>query len=570
MDMKQTFLQLITPFEEHGMESWGIYPRPQMKRDSFLSLCGEWELSVINGEAKESLGKIRVPFPPESRISGIGRALKKGESYRYRKTFRLPEGFVRDEVLLHFGAVDQICRIFVNGACAGEHTGGYLPFSFEIASHLREGDNLLEVEVWDDTDIMLPYGKQRKKRGGMWYTPISGIWQPVWLESVPKEHIRSLKITPYLDRVVIRVEGGEQTKQVKLETGECISFVGEETEISIESPRLWYPEDPYLYRFEVICGEDRVESYFALRTVSVENVGGIPRLCLNGKPYFFHGLLDQGYFADGIYLPASPEGYRYDIAKAKAMGFNMLRKHIKIEPDVFYYECDRMGMVVFQDMVNNGKYRYIRDTVLPTIGMKKRPFFHTPKRQKEVFEQTVEETLGLLYNHPSVCYYTIFNEGWGQYDADGVYRRLKAMDSTRIFDATSGWFVGKESDVDSRHVYFRPFRIKEKSKKPLVLSEFGGYSYKIPQHSFNQTKTYGYKSFAEQEAFVRGLEELYDGQILPAIKEGLCGTVLTQLSDVEDETNGLLTYDRRCIKVAEPLMLALADRLFAEFEKTTK
>ena len=568
--MKQAFRDLTTPFEESGREAWDIYPRPQLKRDSFLSLCGEWELSAVNAGGEKSLGSIAVPFPPESRISGIRRTLREGEHYRYKKLFCLPDGFVRDRVLLHFGAVDQICKVFVNGSCAGEHSGGYLPFSVDITEFLKNGDNLLEVEVWDDTDPILPYGKQRKKRGGMWYTPISGIWQPVWLESVPKNAIHSLKITPSLDRVLIRVEGGDTQKQVLLETGESYSFAGEEIEIRIENPRLWTPDDPYLYRFSLVSGEDRVESYFALRTVSVETVNGIPRLCLNGKPYFFHGLLDQGYFADGIYLPASPEGYRYDIEKAKAMGFNMLRKHIKIEPAVFYYECDRLGMIVFQDMVNNGKYRYIRDTVLPTLGMKKRPFFHTSKRQKVVFEQTAEETMGLLYNHPCVCYYTIFNEGWGQYDADGVYRRLKAMDSTRIFDATSGWFVGKESDVDSRHVYFRPFRVKKLGRKPLVLSEFGGYSYKIAENSFNQTKTYGYKNFAEQEAFVKGLEELYDGQILPAIKEGLCGTVLTQLSDVEDETNGLLTYDRRCVKVAEPLMLALADRLLAEFEKATK
>ena len=568
--MKQIFLELTTPFEEPGTEGWDIYPRPQLKRDSFLSLCGEWELYTVTQQGETALGAIRVPFPPESRISGIGRAPKKGEVYRYRRTFRLPEGFVKDVVLLHFGAVDQICKVLVNDTPAGEHTGGYLPFSLDITPFLQEGENLLQVDVKDDTDIMLPYGKQRKKRGGMWYTPTSGIWQPVWLESVPKNYIHSLEITPSPDSVRIRVVGGEGKKELMLQTGEAYTFEGEEITIPMENPRLWSPEDPYLYHFSVTCDEDRVKSYFALRTISVETVKGIPRLCLNGKPYFFHGLLDQGYFADGIYLPASPRGYRYDIQKAKDMGFNMLRKHIKIEPDLFYYECDRMGMIVFQDMVNNGRYRYIRDTVLPTVGMKKRLFFHTPARQKEQFEHTAKETIRLLYNHPSVCYYTIFNEGWGQYDTDRVYRLLKACDPTRIFDATSGWFVCKESDVDSRHVYFRPFRVKKPSTRPLVLSEFGGYSYKLMPHSFNQTKTYGYKTFLDKDDFEKGLALLYDGQILPAIGQGLCATVLTQITDVEDETNGLITYDRRCVKVRESFMSDLADRLFAAFARATE
>ena len=219
--MKQTFRDLTTPFEENSREAWDIYPRPQMKRDSFLSLCGEWELSAESTKGTEALGRITVPFPPECRISGIRRTLQKGEHYRYKRSFRLPDGFVRHSVLLHFGAVDQICKVFVNGVCAGQHSGGYLPFSFEITPFLQEGDNLLEVEVWDDTDIMLPYGKQRKKRGGMWYTPISGIWQPVWLESLPKAPIRALKITPSPSSVRIEVEGGDTQKQVLLETGEA-------------------------------------------------------------------------------------------------------------------------------------------------------------------------------------------------------------------------------------------------------------------------------------------------------------------------------------------------------------
>ncbi|MBO5735756.1 MAG: glycoside hydrolase family 2, partial [Clostridia bacterium] len=326
----------------------------------------------------------------------------------------------------------------------------------------------------------------------------------------------------------------------------------------------WSPEDPYLYRFTLQSGEDTVRSYFALRTVTCEIVKGIPRLCLNGKPYFFHGLLDQGYFSDGIYLPASPEGYAFDVRTAKELGFNMLRKHIKIEPEEFYYQCDLQGIIVFQDMVNGGKYRYIRDTVLPTLGMKKRLFFRAGKKQRFHFEKTAKETVRLLQNHPSVCYYTVFNEGWGQYDADRIYKELKALDPSRIWDATSGWFLGRESDVDSRHVYFRPFRVGKRSNKPLVLSEFGGYTCKLEEHSFNLNKTYGYKTYTDLPAFRKGLESLYREQILPAVKEGLCGTVLTQLSDVEDETNGLVTYDRQVVKADPAAMAALAADLQKE------
>ncbi|MBE5816365.1 MAG: glycoside hydrolase family 2, partial [Clostridiales bacterium] len=265
-------------------------------------------------------------------------------------------------------------------------------------------------------------------------------------------------------------------------------------------------------------------------------------------PYFFNGLLDQGYYPDGIYTPYSPEGYIYDITLAKNMGFNMLRKHIKIEPELFYYYCDKLGIVVFQDMVNCGKYSFFLDTALPTIGIKRGLSRPVSKRRRAYFESTVKATQDILYNHPSVCYYTIFNEGWGQHNANILYKKCKEYDPTRIYDTASGWFKVSQSDVESEHVYFKKINLESNGKKPLVLSEFGGYSYKVAEHSFNVSKNYGYRTCTTREAFMRDMEELYRGQIITAVEKGLCASVLTQISDVEDETNGLVTYDRRVIK----------------------
>jgi len=529
---------------------WTTYPRPQMKRDSYLSLCGKWHLSVINNGEIQAVGEIEVPFSPETVLSGIGRSLKKGETWLYEKTFTFGDGFNRGRVILHFGAVDQIAVVSVNGHRLTEHVGGYLPFEFDITEYITDGENTVTVEVTDELDRELAYGKQRKDRGGMWYTPISGIWQAVWLESVPMEYISSLRLTPTLDSITIEVSGAVGEKSVRITTpvGEISQvFEGDSITISIPDQRLWTPEDPYLYSFTLTAGEDKIESYFALRTVSVELEGKY--IALNGKPYFFHGLLDQGYYSDGIYTPKTPAGFLYDIRKMKECGFNMLREHIKIEPELFYYYCDKLGMIVFQDMVNSGKYSFFVDTALPTIGIRRGITHKASKRRREAFEADSRETVDLLYNHPSVCYYTIFNEGWGQYDADRIYGELKAYDPSRIWDATSGWWSEKLSDVQSEHIYFKKLDLKSDGKHPLVLSEFGGYSCKIEGHSFNLDKTYGYRFFSKTADFEAALHKLYLEEVIPMIDRGLCCTVLTQVSDVEDETNGLLTYDRKILKV---------------------
>ena len=543
-----------------------------MKRDSYVSLCGQWELSVEKKGSESPVGKIKVPYPPESALSGIGRTLEKGERWIYRKSFTLADGFNKGRVLLHFGAIDQVATVAVNGYAFPAHEGGYLPFTLDITEQITDGENEIIVRIADPLDRELAYGKQRKDRGGMWYTPTSGIWQAVWLESVPEDYVSSLRLTPTIDSITIDTVGGcaEKTVVIKTPSGKIEkTYTGDGVTVEIPSPVNWTPEEPYLYEFTLTSGEDKIESYFALRTVGIETVDGQAYIALNGKPYFFHGLLDQGYYSDGIYTPTSPAGFVYDITKMKECGFNTLRKHIKIEPDLFYYYCDRLGMIVFQDMVNSGKYSFLIDTALPTVGMKSGVSHRASERRRLAFEADSRATVDLLYNHPSVCYYTIFNEGWGQYDADRIYGELKAYDPTRIWDATSGWFNEKASDVTSEHVYFKKLNLQARADRPLVLSEFGGYSCKIEGHSFNLDKTYGYRFFTKQPEFERSLHALYRDEVIPMIDRGLCASILTQVSDVEDETNGLLTYDRAVLKVDPEEMAKVSGEVIDAFNKKT-
>ena len=570
---KPRTVSLTTPFEaEMGETPWQDYPRPQMKRDSYLCLNGRWSLSVVRDGSTEPVGDILVPFPPESRLSGIERRFDKNDTLVYERTVTLPDGFWNEgeRLLLHFGAVDQSAEICLNGQTVRTNHGGYHPFRIDLTDVWQTGDNLLTVRVRDPLDKDLPYGKQREKRGGMWYTPTSGIWQTVWMESVPAEYIGSLTLTPTLDSVTVETTGGAAQKTLVLHTeagDREYRYEGDRFTLTPDDIHLWSPESPYLYRFTLTSGDDRIESYFALRTVSVAAGKNGPVIALNEKPYLFHGLLDQGYFSDGIYLPASPEGYRYDIGTMKSLGFNMLRKHIKIEPALFYYYCDLYGMVVFQDMVNSGSYSFLIDTALPTVGFKRGVTHRASPRRRAAFEASMRDTVRTLYNFPSVCYYTIFNEGWGQYDTDRIYGEMRSLDPTRIWDSASGWFRPKKSDVQSEHVYFKPVRLKKNEEHPVVLSEFGGYCLGVKDHIFNLDTSYGYATYADSEALTAGLEQLYDGQIVPALRDtNLCALVLTQVSDVEDEVNGLVTYDRRLVKVDPVRMRAIAERLRAAFD----
>ena len=562
---------------------WASHPSPQLKRDKYTILNGTWK---CNGR------DILVPFPPQSSLSGYEGTVE--DVLEYETIFQIPEEFSDERILLHFGAVDQIAEVWVNEVFLGKHEGGYLPFTYDVTRAVdRCGENKLRVRATDTLDHKYPYGKQTKKRGGMWYTPVSGIWKTVWLENVPSNYIENVKITPDLTGIDVEVIlGGDAAEngnikfiaEIPLPDGAVLrhEFHTCETRIELENPVLWDTEHPYLYNMnlsmkqgyktENACNDmehriDSVETYFALRTIEVKKVDGISRVCLNGKPIFMHGVLDQGYFQDGIYLPLYEEEYEKDVLRMKDLGFNMLRKHIKIEPEAFYYACDKHGMLVVQDMVNNGPYSWLFDTALPTVGFKKRKDTRCDihGERQNIFREQMEETIAHLYNHPSIVVYTIFNEGWGQFHSDAMYDLAKQLDHTRLYDSTSGWFAQRKNDFDSEHIYFKVIDLKVK-ERPLFVSECGGYALPVEGHLFNPDNEYGYGKCTDSEDLTKRITDMYEKMLLPAIKKGACGCVYTQLSDVEDEVNGLYTYDRKVCKVVKDKMQAVAEKLYREIK----
>lgn len=537
------------------MRSWqNEYPRPQLKRESFLSLNGVWQ---VNGQS------ITIPFPPQSRLSGWQGEVP--DILEYSRSFTLPEGFKKtsDRIRLHFGAVDQIAEVYLNDRLVTRHEGGYLPFHADVTDHLMSGENRLTVRAIDTLSRDYPYGKQSKKRGGMWYTPVSGIWQSVWLEAVPEKPIERIEIVPDLQGITLTVVCAITECRIEIPgIPQRTIPTNQPVRIEIPSPILWTPENPHLYPLTVSTGDDCAESYFALRTVSIKEIEGKPRILLNDQPIFLNGVLDQGYFEGGLFLPASPDGYEADILRMKELGVNLLRKHIKIEQEAFYYACDRLGMLVMQDMVNTGGYSYIFDTVLPTVGFQFRPdrCAHAEKDPaKAFFTRHCLDTVRRLSGHPSIISWCIFNEGWGQFNSDEHYELIRSLDPTRLIDSTSGWFHQKKSDLDSLHVYFRNKRLKGRTL-PLFLSECGGFTRPIEGHMFNPDAQYGYGTTDSEDALTAKIEKMWEEMVLPSIPDGLCGVVYTQLSDVEDEINGLYTYDREICKVSKERMRALMKR----------
>lgn len=544
------------------------YPRPQLRRDNWFNLNGQWRLTVRYGEnapasRKKETGEaetrdpetfsILVPYCPESRLSSVELRFSDDDLFLYEREFSLPENFVTGgRVLLHFGAVDQVAEVFLNGVRVGHHEGGYEHFTLDITEALRD-ENALRVVVKDRLkDGLYPSGKQKHDRGGMWYTPVTGIWQTVWIENVPDRYVGSLSIRTRKKRAEIRVNGvgsGSPNGEVIL-NGKHYPVINGLAVIEEADFEYWTPEHPVLYDFDLHYGEDLVHAYLGFRDVEVREAGGRPRIFLNGRPYYFHGILDQGYYHDGIFLPEDPAQYEKDLRFLKEAGFNMLRKHIKVEPDLFYYACDRLGIAVFQDMVENGRYHFFRDTVFPTLGFGKYlpdRFLQWNTKKREAFLAGMKATVRQLENHPSIVLWSIFNEGWGQFDGDRAYETLKLLDPTRLIDTASGWFRTKRSDVHSSHVYFRNPKAKA-AKKPYVLSEYGGYVWKVKGHSYDETGAYGYGRFGSEEAYTEAVVELFS-HVFGLIPEGLSADVYTQLGDVEDETNGLLSYDREVVKI---------------------
>lgn len=553
------------------------YPRPQMKRNSYLNLNGIWEYAITETQdtPKKYDGEIVVPFSPECELSGVMRTLLPHQTLWYRRTVTLPENFNEGRLLLHFGAVDQTAAVFVNDIEVCRHVGGYTPFSADITDHIKGSSFELSVKVNDVTDTAHhSRGKQSLDPKGIWYTPQSGIWQTVWMESVPSEYIRDIRITPSFDESLIRIKVTADSDM------ECHAKIcGIEFDFTSNSEAIfklddfipWTPDTPQLYDAEISMANDHISTYFAMRKVSVEaDDKGVKRIFLNGKPCFMHGLLDQGYWPDGLYTAPCDEALIYDIQLAKDMGFNTLRKHIKIEPLRWYYHCDRLGMMVWQDLLNGGgKYNPITISLPLVTGIssddnKYKKFSRDNEYGREQFYRELDETVNHLYHFPSIVLWTTFNEGWGQFDASEAVKRVKAIDDTRLIDHASGWHDQEIGDFKSLHVYFKKYRFKkDKLDRAVILTEFGGYGYKFPGHTWSE-KNFCYKNFSSITKLGDAVVKLYENEIIPAAQKGLCADIYTQVSDVECELNGLVTYDRKELKVSATAMRSIAEKLYSD------
>ena len=571
------------------------YPRPQLVRDNWLNLNGTWQyaFSGFGATPERYAGDILVPYSPEAPKSGVGRQLKPGEYLHYRRTFTPPEGEGR--LLLHFGAVDYLCYVSVNDVSVGTHRGGYLPFTLDITDAVTPGENTLCVTVQDPSDTgHQARGKQKLQRGGMYYTAQSGIWQTVWMERVPAQHITRLQITPDLanSRVTVKPVLAENTPCpgafISIRAGKATVAIttfdaAEGVTLSIPNMRLWSPEDPFLYDVTItLPSGDKVSSYFAMREFgTARDPKGHLRFTLNGEPYFLNGLLDQGYWPEGLYTPPSDEAMVYDIKTMKDMGFNLLRKHIKIEPQRWYYHCDRLGMVVWQDMVNGGGtykdwFVTMAINVAPAL-LRRFPdskafygmFARTNEAERDRYYEELGEMVTLLESHPCIGCFVPFNEGWGQFDAPKATALIRSLDpQKRPVDETSGWFDQNGGDVNSIHNYFYPLHVRPDRKRMVALTEFGGIAWPCPGHITSE-KAYGYGTAKTQEALAERYEKLVKKSVLPQIRRGLSAIIYTQVSDVEDEINGVLTYDREVVKLPADTALSCAAALREEFERRT-
>ncbi len=563
------------------------YPRPQMVRENWTNLNGMFDFAVCDETTEwceEYTEQIRVPFAVESCLSGICRRISAKDRLWYRKKFTAD---MTKKTLLHFGAVDWECTVFVNGKEIGSHTGGYCPFTLDITAALKEGDNELVVKVYDPTDEgWQNRGKQASESHGFWYTSTSGIWQTVWLESVSQNYIRNYKLTPDIDKSIINIKTdvcGKGDLYLKIYDGETLvaeKAVSADDCAEIPEAKLWSPEEPNLYDFvlELRNGdvaEDSVKGYFAMRKFSIGEYEGYNRLFLNNKPYFQRGLLDQGYWSDGGLTPPTDEAMIYDIQVMKDLGFNMLRKHIKVEPARWYYHCDRIGMLVWQDMVSGGKaLNTFHAGVLPNVQGVLNPIINLTKKDnayatfnrdriewRQQFEDELFEMIDSLYNYPSICCWVPFNEGWGQFDAKRIGDAVKAYDPSRYVDHASGWYDQKGCDFRSMHKYILPVILPKYDGRPIVLSEYGGYSNKIPNHVWNWEKSFGYQMYKDKDSLTAAYKKLHEKQIIPQIKKGLSATVYTQVSDVEFEVNGMLSYDRELIKLHEDVVKEINEKM---------
>ena len=593
------------------------YPRPNLVRDSYFNLNGEWECRINESETADSYDEtIIVPFSPESMLSGVGKIVMPHQRLHYRKKFTLPEGFKKSRVLLHFGAVDQECSVFVNGIRVGGHKGGYLPFHFDITDSLRQGENVLTLSVTDRTE-QSPHarGKQKLQKKGkyasLFYTPQSGIWKTVWMESVEKAYIEDVRITPLYDDSSVRFEitvlnackisgaetsggkasGGETSGTVRLavldrgvEIGQAEITVRQEKEIKkvisqeikLDGFKPWTPDTPHLYDVIIRYGEDEVRSYFGMRKLSTGRDGkGILRFFLNNKPYFFNGILDQGYWPESLMTAPSDEALVYDIIKLKEMGYNTIRKHVKIEAERFYYHCDRLGMMVWQDMPNGGgEYNMVFVTHLPNAsdrfarGVSDRHYGIFKRKDGEGRRQyytDLKNMVSTLYNYPSIAVWVPFNEGWGQFDAAKATKEVREIDSGRLINEACGWFDQGGGDMYSIHNYRHKLKVKPQQDRVVALTEYGGYAYPVEEH-LSCKKEFGYQHYHSTEELTRNYKRLWEEEIYPNLQYGLCSAIYTQTSDIEEEINGVLTYDREIVKLDEDQVKEMNDKLYGMFD----
>lgn len=570
------------------------YPRPYLQRDSFYCLNGFWDLD-INQEDKTELysQKILVPFSPECKLSGIEHILQPNEQLHYRLFFTLPEGFVKKRVLLHFEAVDQECKVWLNQKLIGEHCGGYSSFYFDITDHLCD-NNELKVDVKDQTEL-LPYarGKQKLSNTGkyksIFYKPQSGIWQSVWLESVDEDYITDLKIETLYDKsevsITIAASNPKLSAEVILYNG--TKQIGRKKG-DIDTPYVfllkdfepWTPSNPHLYDIKIKYAFDEVKSYFGMRKISCnKDKNGIRRFFLNNKPFFFNGVLDQGYWPDSLMTNPSDFALIKDISTMKSLGFNTLRKHIKVENRRFYYHCDKLGMLVWQDMPNGGgNYSELFVTELPNVwpyfgriisDKHYRWFKRSVEKGRELYYQELTNMLCELKNYTSIVEWTPFNEGWGQFDANKVTDYIKKLDNSRLINQACGWFDQHGGDMYSIHNYRYVLKVKPQLNRVVALTEYGGYAYPIKKHILYPEKIFGYGYCRSAKELTDKYAELIQRDVLPNIEKGLSAIIYTQLSDVEEEVNGLMTYDREVVKVDSEDFNNVNKMVYRKFEELT-
>ena len=552
------------------------YPRMQFQRGSFMSLNGIWEFQITDGSLPDiytGWEKITVPFALGSYLSGTDRQLKPEEVLWYRRTFEYEPSLMH--VRLNFEAVDQVCTVYVNGIEAGHHEGGYEPFSLDITS-LVKAHNELVVRCEDHTDQSIyVYGKQRLKPEGIWYTPSSGIWQTVWLEEVPAHAIEEIQITPDYDHGLVYLDMSGDFEQVVISVFADKKLVHRGISaqknyvIPIKDVHPWSPEDPFLYDLYLETEEDAVRSYFGMRKFTkMKDENGYMRFALNGQIIFLSGLLDQGYMPDGLLTYPSEQAMISEITKFKEMGFNFLRKHVKVECRRWYYLCDKLGMLVMQDMPNGGSaYSFANIGIWPTLGFrnfrddgKYERLGRQDKAGREMYMKELDAMLSTLYNSVCIFAWVPFNEGWGQFDSVRVTDHIRNYDHTRLIDSTSGWHDRGAGDFNSRHVYFHRVFAPHNDGRIFLLSEFGGYAYLEHGHS-EADKLYGYKKFTDKPKLNQALEEAYERDVVRNIPKGLAGCIYTQTADVETECNGIFTADRRVIKTDERMMRRINNKL---------